>query len=122
MGEAELALDHLHRGLRFHPRDSWAQDSWGGVATALIQLRRDEEALAAARTAVQLNPRFSSAVRILAAALALTGRLDEAKDMMRQHLEIDPRCTISAMKARFGFTEKAAARYFEGMRKAGLPE
>jgi adenylate cyclase len=82
MGEAELALDHLRRGLRFSPRDSWAQESWGGIAMALMELGRDQEAVAAARTAVQLNPRFTAVQRILAAALAHLGRLDEARKAM----------------------------------------
>ena len=122
MGEPELALDHLQRGLRFHPRDSWVHDSWGGVAQALMKLGRDQEALMAARKAAQLNPRFSGGLRILAAAMALAGDVEEAKHVMQQHQDIDPDCSIAAMKARFGLSEQTAARYFAGLRLAGLPE
>jgi TolB-like protein len=122
MGEAELALDHLQRGLRFHPRDIWVHDSWSGVALAQLTLGRDEDAVAAARMAVQLNPRYALALRIFAAALAITGRIEDAKVVMRQHRDIDPDCTITGLAARFGYSEKMSTRFFEGLRRAGMPE
>jgi TolB-like protein/Flp pilus assembly protein TadD len=122
MGESQLALDHLHRGLQFNPRDSWAHESWTGIAQALMQLHRDGEAVAAARKAVQLNSLFTGSLRALAAALALIGNLDESRSVMRRHRELDPDCSLTAMKARFGFTEQASVRYFEGLRRAGMPD
>jgi hypothetical protein len=41
---------------------------------------------------------------------------------MRRMLEIDPSCSVTDMKIRYGYTQEAAARYFDGMRKAGLPD
>lgn len=122
MGEPETALDYLQRGLRFNPRDSWAHDSWSGVALALIQLQRDQDALAAARNAVQLNPRFTTALRALAAALALVGHFDEAREVVQRLLELDPTCSLAAIKARYGYSKRASQRYFDGLRRAGLPE
>lgn len=122
MDEAELALDHLQRGLRFHPRDIWVHDSWSGVALAQLTLGRDEDAIAAARMAVRLNPRYVLALRVFAAALAMTGHTEEAKDVMRQHHGIDPDCTIKALSERFGYSKKMSTRFFEGLRRAGMPE
>lgn len=89
---------------------------------ALIQLERDKEAVLAARKGVQGNPNSASAWRAFAAALALTGQMDEARTATKRLLAIDPRCTLTAMAVRYGYTDAARARYFEGMRKAGLPE
>jgi adenylate cyclase len=120
-GQPEKALTHLQRAARLSPRDPRAEDAWTGIALALIQLERDEEAVAAGRTAVQGNPNSASAWRAFAAALALTGRSAEATDAMKRVLEIDPNCTEASMRIRYGYTEKAARRYFAGMREAGLP-
>ena len=121
-GEPELALDYLQRAVRLSPYDSWSHDSWSGIALALIQLHRDQEAVVAGRRAVQLNPRWSTSWRALTAGLALAGHLSEAKDAVRRLLELDPSCSISAVAARYGLSDQATVRYFDGLRRAGLPE
>lgn len=122
MGEAELALDHLRRGLRFHPRDIWVYENWSGVALAQLTLGRDEEAVASAGMAVQLNPRYALALRIFAAALAMTGHIEDAKDVMRQQRAIDPDCTTLTLSERLGYSKKLSSRFFDGLRLAGMPE
>jgi hypothetical protein len=64
----------------------------------------------------------ASAWRAFAAALALTGQMDEARSATKRLLAIDLSCTLTAMAVRYGCREIARARYFEGMHKAGLPE
>ena len=120
-GRPEPALAYLQRAIRLSPRDPRAEDCWTGIALALIQLERDTEAAAAARKAVQANPNSASTWRAFAAALALTGQLDEARTAIRRLLAIDPTCTLTVMAVRQGYTDKAKARYFDGMRQAGLP-
>lgn len=121
-GEPEKALTYLQRAVRLSPRDPRAEDAWTGITLALMQLDRDKEAVAAGRKAVQGNPNSASAWRAFATALALAGQSDEADAAMRSMLAIDPTCTATSMKARYGYTERAADRYFSGMRKAGLPD
>jgi TolB-like protein/Flp pilus assembly protein TadD len=121
-GRPEAALEYLQRAVRLSPRDPRAEDCWAGISLALIQLERDKEAIVAARKGVQGNPNSASAWRAFAAALALTGQMDEAQAAIRRLLAIDPACTLTAMAVRYGYTEAARARYFEGMRKAGLPQ
>ena len=121
-GRPEPALAFLQRAIRLSPRDPRAEDCWTGIALALIQLERDTEAAAAARKAVQANPNSASTWRAFAAALALTGHLDEARTAMRRLLAIDPTCSLTVMAVRQGYTDKAKARYFDGMRRAGLPD
>jgi hypothetical protein len=48
--------------------------------------------------------------------------MDEAQTAIKRLLAIDPSCTLTAMATRYGYTETARHRYFEGMRKAGLAE
>ena len=121
-GRPETALEYLEHAARLSPRDARAEDIWAGVALALIQLERDKEAVAAGRRATQGNQNSATAWRTLAAALALNGQPDEAHAAMRRLLTIDPTCTLTSMTTRQGYSDKAKARYFDGMRRAGLPE
>ena len=89
------------------------------LGVALIDLRRFEEAVAAATKAVRKNKTFGLANRCLAAALAHLGRDAEAKRMVAQILELEPGFRISDLLSRSG---KWPQSYFEGLRKAGLPE
>jgi adenylate cyclase len=121
-GRAEQALRYFERALRLNPRDPRAHDTLIGMALALIQLERDEEGIATARKAIQQHPTFAGAWRMLAASLALAGRLDEARAALNRVLELDPTCSLGTMFLRFGHSEKARARFYDGLRKAGMPD
>jgi TolB-like protein len=121
-GVPETALAYFERALRLSPRDPRANDSWNGMALALIQLRRDHEAVGAARKAVQHNSNSAPAWRALASALALAGYLDEAKSAVQRVLELDPTCSLTSMNIRFGYTEKGRKRFYRGLLQAGMPE
>jgi adenylate cyclase len=121
-GRAEQALTYFERALRLNPRDPRAHDTLVGMALALIQLERDAEGITTARKAIQQRPTFAGAWRMLAAGLALAGRLEEARDALRHVLELDPTCTLETMYLRFGHSETARARFYDGLRKAGMPE
>ena len=121
-GRPAQALEYLQRAVRLSPRDPRAEDCWAGIALALIQLDRDKEAVLAARKGAQGNPNSATVWRVFAAALALVGQTDEAQTAIKRLLAIDPSCTLTSMAVRYGYSETARARYFEGMRKAGLPE
>jgi adenylate cyclase len=60
----------------------------------------------------------------LAATYARLGRLDEARAEAAEILRLDPGYTIDATQRRLSHFKKAAdaEHYFEGLRKAGLPE
>jgi TolB-like protein/tetratricopeptide (TPR) repeat protein len=123
IGEYRNGYEYLRRALQFAPNDFMSFDCWTGVALALIGLERDEEATEAARTAVQQSPRFAMALRALASSLALLGRSDEARDAVRRVVEIDPTCSMQAMRTRFGGAyQRGSVRYLSGLRLAGLPE
>jgi adenylate cyclase len=121
-GVPEEAVIHFERALRLDPRDPNGHDTVHGMALALIQLGRDAEAVTFARRAVQQNPKIAPSWRTLAAALAMSGQLDEARAALRQMLVLDPECTVQTMARRVGYSEQTGARIFAGWRKAGMPE
>jgi adenylate cyclase len=117
---ADEALVLLERALRLNPRDPFAFGMLNGMGFSLIELGRDAGAIEAGRRAAQLNPASADAFRVLAGALALLGRLDEAKAALQRMLELDPGCTISGIRVRYGVAD--GRRTLEGFRKAGMPE
>lgn len=121
-GLPEKALSHYESAMRLNPRDPRVEEAWSGIALALIQLQRDNEAIVAARSALRTAPNSAPAWRALTAALALTGQLDEARACIHRLQEIDPTCSVTNIASRFAFTPKARARYFKGLRKAGMAE
>ena len=123
IGDCRAGLEYLRRSIELSASDVMVFDAWTGVALALIYFERDEEAVAAARTAVQQSPRYAMGLRVLASALALVGRSDEAHEAVKQLLKVDPSCSIEAMRTRFaGAHQRASVRYLSGLRLAGLPE
>jgi len=61
---------------------------------------------------------------VLAAALALLGRVEQAQAAARAGLTLNPQFTIARVRATFGDSAipSGGERMIEGMRKAGVPE
>jgi hypothetical protein len=79
-----------------------------------------------ARRAVQVNPNLRYPYRVLAASLALSGRVDEAKQVAAEMLRRYPRETVSAFLTREPWPDPiyrtGQNREITGMRLAGIPE
>ena len=116
------ALDHLEKALRLNPRDPLDFKTWNGIAIALIQLERDEEAVDAAQRAVRSNPHFTSSWRALASSLALAGRVEEARKAMDKSLRLQPGQTATRRIAQRANSSPPTSRYLAGLRLAGLPD
>jgi adenylate cyclase len=119
-GLPEEAVQSFERAIRMSPIDPWQQQSLVGMGMALIELRRFEEAAAAARKAQRQNPSFAPTYRCLASALGHLGRDTEAREAAAQLLELDPAFTISAFISRGG--QSKSKLIIAGLRKARLPE
>jgi adenylate cyclase len=121
-GQPETAISHFECASRLSPRDPMDYAIWAGIALAFIQLERDQDAIAAARKAVQRGPTHIPSWRALAAALALAGYIEEARATMRHYLNLAPDATLSKWKALIKFTDEARSRIEGGLRTAGMPE
>jgi adenylate cyclase len=119
-GLLEEAVRSFERAIRTSPVDPLLHMTFVGMGTALIELRRFDEAIAAAKKAQRQNPSYSSAYRCLASAFAHLGRDAEAREAAARVLETDPAFTISSYIARGGLSNVKLAT--DGLRKAGLPE
>jgi adenylate cyclase len=119
-GLSEEAVRSWERAMRVSPVDPLLHRSLGGMGTALIELRRFDEAVAAGKKALRQNSSHSAIYRCLVSAFAHLGRDDEAREAAARLLEVDPAFTISSWIARGG--QSNSKLLIEGLRKAGLPE
>jgi hypothetical protein len=75
---------------------------------------------------VNVNPNVRYTYRVLAAALALSGRVDEARKVGAEMLRRYPAETVSAFQKREPWPDPSyragQSREITGMRLAGIPE
>jgi adenylate cyclase len=116
----EEAVRSFERAMRMSPVDPLLHQSFTGMAYALIELGRFDEAIVAGKKAQRHNPANMGAYRCLASAFAHLGRDAETREAAARVLEVDPAFTISELIARGG--QSNATLLIEGLRKAGLPE
>jgi adenylate cyclase len=108
--EAERDLKWRGRAVRLSPFDRLIYAAHIGLAVGHFGQDRYEEAVNAARRAVQSNPRLSVAHWVLAASLAGLGRIPEAKVAAAQVLALVPALESGAL----------AEPFTEACRAAGL--
>ncbi|PPQ31626.1 adenylate/guanylate cyclase domain-containing protein [Rhodopila globiformis] len=82
---------------------------------------RYAEAARWARMSAMHHPGLAANLRLLAASLAVLGRLDEAQQAAERVLEIDPAFHIGAWRRRSFLTDECRAVYAQRLRLAGLP-
>src|SRR5262245_27121623 len=119
-GLPEEAVRSFERAIRMSPVDPLLHITFLGMGTALIELRRFDEAIVAGKKALRQSPIHGPAYRCLSSAFAHLGRDVEAREAAARLLEVDPAFTISASMGRR--RQSHAKLLIEGLRKAGLPE
>jgi tetratricopeptide (TPR) repeat protein len=125
VGRGEEAEAHIQEAFRLSPLDTSAFRWMQYAGFTKLLLGADAEAVAWLRRCLEANPNYPLAHFQLAAALALLGSLDEARDAVRAGLALDPAFTIPRTRGRISDDPTYLAglkRVVEGMRMAGVPE
>ena len=128
IGRAEETETHVVEALRLSPRDTMAYNwmSYAGIAKNYRGLY--DQAIPWFRRAIEANRNFPHPHFVLGVALALLGRLDEARSSVRAGLALNPTFTISRARAAWSAMNDDPARLAQlecllgGMRNAGVPE
>src|SRR5262245_37697724 len=95
LGEPEVAIERIARALRLSPNDPHVCNMHTATAYAHFIAGRDAEAISWAQTALRERPDHNSAMRILAASSAITGRQEQAEKIVARLRELDPALRIS---------------------------
>ena len=126
LGRASEAAEHTLKAIQLSPRDPQLAEWYYQLAITYIHQQRYNEAVEWARRGVQVNPNLRYPYRVLAAALALSGRVDEARTVAAEMLRRYPKETISAFLTREPWTDPVYRagqdREVAGMRLAGIPD
>ena len=121
-GDPRRAVDIINRYMRIDPFA--APFAAGLLGHAHYMLKEHAQAVALLRDCVTRSPNVRFAHTWLAAAYAQMGRFEEARAAVAEVMRIEPGYTISGI-TRPTITFKNvedAQHYFDGLRKAGLPE
>jgi adenylate cyclase len=121
-GQSRRAIDILSAYVRLDPLS--APYTAGFLGFAHYMLKEYPQALAPLRECVSRVPTFRSARAWLAATYAQLGQTEDARAEAAALLRIQPDYTIAGVPGRIvGFkAPKDAEHFFDGLRKAGLPE
>jgi adenylate cyclase len=122
-GRPEEALAAAERAQRGSPRDPERVMWFIGIMNAHFAAERYEEAVEAAEQAVLLQPNLYGGYAGLAYSLPHLGRIEEAREAVRNLHRVMPRMTLKSTARNPMFArEKDVARMLEALRLAGLPE
>jgi tetratricopeptide (TPR) repeat protein len=126
LGYSDQTELHVKEALRLSPRDMFAFRWMNNAGISKLLLSDDTAAVSWLRRCIEVNRNYSLAHIHLAAALGLSGELDEAQAVARTALTLDPKFTIRSYRlgaASDNPTYLAGReRIYEGLRIAGLPE
>ena len=113
----------LKRAQRLNPRDPRAWFTASGLSIAGLGEGKFEEGAEWARKALAQNPRYTVAMRLLAANLANLGEVEAPTKAVADMLRIEPDLTLRKLRARLMFMHEGLwEKLSHGLRLAGLPD
>ncbi len=121
-GRSQRAVDVIEASMRLDP--FYSPVASGALGLAHYMLKQYERALPVLRDCVSRAPNLRAGHSWLAATYAQMGRMDEARAEAADAMLIQPDYTITGAARRImGFkSAEDAEHFFDGLRKAGLPE
>jgi adenylate cyclase len=123
VGRGAEAVERAGRGLRLSPHDQSIFYYYAFLSIAHYSNGNYAEAIRWGRMAARENPVYTTTYRILAASLAATDRLEEARDSAATVLNLEPDFRLGEYeRTRQPFQSlQIKTRYLQQLKKAGLP-
>ena len=121
-GDPARAIEIVERHMRLDPFYAPLAPHWLGAARYM--LKQYSEALPLLRECVSRAPNLRGGHTWLAAIYAQLGNIEQARAEAAEVLRIEPKWTIGTQATRMSPFKRTqdAEHYFDGLRKAGLPE
>jgi tetratricopeptide (TPR) repeat protein len=125
-GDAEKAEKLMKEAFRLSPRDTNG-NVWCVVAgMANMALGRDEQVVAWVRCGIGINRKHFQLPLLLTAALALEGKIAEAREAAKMIFEFDPDITVRLLRQTELTNDPTFLlrweRFYQGLLLAGVPE
>ena len=121
-GDGAAAVEYAQRAVNLSPLDPASHFYLTILASAALTAQDYSRAIEAARASARLNQLHLSTHRVLAIALAMTGRLDEARASVAQVLRLDPTLTVAHYQTHSPAAGSELVRSFgAALHSAGLP-
>jgi adenylate cyclase len=123
VGQGEEAIQAAERALRLSPLDPRRSYYECLAAAAYCSANSFERAIELGRRSLRVNRLHSSTLRLLTCSLALSGRMNDARQMAAELMKLEPNLTISGYLSRH-----PAASFWTGktwaqaLRLAGVPD
>jgi TolB-like protein len=122
LGNHDAAIEQFSAAIRLSPIDPHLFVPQTGMAFAHFFVRRYDEALSWAMSAIQRQRNFPGAQRILMSSLAMAGRIAEARRACDAVLQTDPALRISGIKSTPFRRLEDVEKLGQAWRIAGVPE
>ena len=120
--EPEAAIEQFELAIRLSPRDAELWSVQCAMALCHFVAERHDEMLQWAERAVQAQPNLPFPRGTVAVARTCLGDQEGAAAAVRAMLALEPSTSVRGLAAFLGSTNpEIAARYLEGLRRAGVP-
>jgi tetratricopeptide (TPR) repeat protein len=121
-GDGSSAIERIQWAIKLTPYDPLMYAYNGIAGMAYLADGQYERAIEFGLRCKQENRSYTHAYRLLAIALVLAGRNEEAKIAARQLLELEPDLTVDRFRNRYPGSESAHVDlYCDALRRAGVP-
>lgn len=120
-GDSDAALRELNYAMRLMPFEPFRHLAMIGIGVTHFSARRYESAVRWISEGVKLNPGSYWAERIVIAAAAQHGALDEARRRAKLLLRKEPDLTVEIARKAWPHKPDFINRLAEGLERAGIP-
>lgn len=120
LGHSDKAAAYANRALRQSPFDFLMHEAYVALGNAALTETRYEEAASFYAKAMQSSPNLGTYYYFQAIALALAGRLEEARPLAERGFELEPQFRVRWMREMC--VPELAEKFVEGGRLLALPE
>ena len=122
-GDPEAGIPLIEAAIRVSPGDPNAFFFYASLALAQLCCQRYEQARELATRSLAIYDGWDTTWRILAAAQAHLGQLDEARTAVHRLLELAPNVTVAGLRERWPLRNREVLEtILEGLGRAGLPD
>ncbi len=122
-GQGRRGDRHAELAIRHSPRDPFVSMFWAARGFTAFAVGAYDKVVEFGHRSIQQEPPFIGGYRILAAGLAQTGRIEEAREVAAEFMKRAPGMTLRVVRKQQPWKrEQDMAAFIGALRKAGLPE